>query len=178
MRPNYESARIIAFLLVGYGCVVTIDFAVSPTRDTFLTALAYSPAKMPSSWYWAMGTLLYSLQGIVAVLIGIWTIRHPSRLRTSIVIMTGLSFLSGSLLAIATSYYRYWTSNPFEFSYIRRMIMHFAMFGACILVILARRGSKSVGPACRQCGYLLIGLSGPRCPECGRVDTLDEFYQL
>jgi len=49
-----------------------------------------------------------------------------------------------------------------------------------------RRLSKpsDIGPTCERCGYLLIGLMEPRCPECGepfpRADIrslLDELDQ-
>ena len=32
-------------------------------------------------------------------------------------------------------------------------------------------------PRCLQCGYLLIGLSSTRCPECGSEPTLDELWR-
>lgn len=32
-------------------------------------------------------------------------------------------------------------------------------------------------PQCMNCGYLLIGLSSTRCPECGDEPTLDELWQ-
>ncbi len=41
--------------------------------------------------------------------------------------------------------------------------------------VLSRKGDP---PTCVGCGYHLIGLAEPRCPECGRVYTLDEFYEL
>jgi hypothetical protein len=30
-----------------------------------------------------------------------------------------------------------------------------------------RRQRRPEGPRCQKCGYLLIGLPEPRCPECG-----------
>lgn len=35
------------------------------------------------------------------------------------------------------------------------------------LLICGLRERDLDGPRCRQCGYLLIGLTVPRCPECG-----------
>ncbi|MGD8452749.1 MAG: hypothetical protein PVJ57_13095 [Phycisphaerae bacterium] len=47
----------------------------------------------------------------------------------------------------------------------------------CVLAMLIMEDSRKVGRPpephrCRGCGYLLIGLTEPRCPECGRVCTL------
>jgi hypothetical protein len=46
-------------------------------------------------------------------------------------------------------------------------------FGASLLFLLQRAWDKmlarSTGDRCVGCGYLLIGLPQPRCPECGRA---------
>src|SRR5450432_2768366 len=54
------------------------------------------------------------------------------------------------------------------------MTFIFCIFGLALLVggaILLRRGlwTRRIGdePHCRVCNYILIGLSGGRCPECG-----------
>ena len=43
----------------------------------------------------------------------------------------------------------------------------------------ATTGLSEAGPVprCMNCGYLLIGLSSTRCPECGDEPTLDELWQ-
>jgi hypothetical protein len=33
---------------------------------------------------------------------------------------------------------------------------------------LSRRTERKEGPRCAECSYLLIGLTEPRCPECGQ----------
>lgn len=40
-----------------------------------------------------------------------------------------------------------------------------------VLVHVARRRRASGEPQCSRCGYLLIGLPEPRCPECGTPFT-------
>jgi len=49
-----------------------------------------------------------------------------------------------------------------------------------VLVVLLQRlrNTELETPNCPKCNYSLRGLSEPRCPECGRVYTLDEFYNL
>ncbi len=37
-------------------------------------------------------------------------------------------------------------------------------------------GVNGLTPKCLQCGYLLTGLRGTRCPECGDEPTLDELW--
>jgi len=37
-------------------------------------------------------------------------------------------------------------------------------------------GGDGLTPKCLQCGYLLTGLRGTRCPECGDEPTLDELW--
>jgi len=56
-----------------------------------------------------------------------------------------------------------------------------AFFIAAVVAWKSRSTHRSVEQsriACSQCGYDMRGLSEPRCPECGRMYTLDEFYQL
>lgn len=38
-------------------------------------------------------------------------------------------------------------------------------------------GFRDAPPQCISCGYLLIGLRGTRCPECGDEPTLDELWR-
>ena len=40
-----------------------------------------------------------------------------------------------------------------------------ACFGWLLLYLSERRGDNET--RCRKCGYILRGLSEPRCPECG-----------
>lgn len=40
-----------------------------------------------------------------------------------------------------------------------------ACFGWVLLYLSERRGDNET--RCRKCGYILRGLSEPRCPECG-----------
>lgn len=40
-----------------------------------------------------------------------------------------------------------------------------AMLGWVLLVVLHKRRESET--RCRRCGYILRGLSEPRCPECG-----------
>ena len=48
-----------------------------------------------------------------------------------------------------------------------------AAFGVALLIMLQRGWDKmlarSTGDRCIGCGYLLLGLPQPRCPECGRA---------
>ena len=51
------------------------------------------------------------------------------------------------------------------------------LFAVCLAIVLVRsRSVKSDGlPRCRKCGYLLVGLRDPRCPECGTGFDLEEL---
>src|SRR5439155_1314104 len=55
-----------------------------------------------------------------------------------------------------------------------------ALVGLIVIWRLQRtaRASDERVPVCAKCTYVLEGLSEPRCPECGRVYTLDEFHRL
>lgn len=44
-----------------------------------------------------------------------------------------------------------------------------------MFIIIHRRWGPPADPCCRHCGYLLIGLTEHRCPECGRAFTLSEL---
>lgn len=44
-----------------------------------------------------------------------------------------------------------------------------------LLVGLQWRARVEPGPRCRNCGYLLIGLTEHRCPECGTTFNLSEL---
>ncbi|MBI1827128.1 MAG: hypothetical protein HYR83_12180 [Planctomycetes bacterium] len=61
------------------------------------------------------------------------------------------------------------------------MSWRIAALAAWIVIWRLQRAAKRIDervPVCAQCSYMLKGLSEPRCPECGRVYTLDEFHRL
>ncbi len=39
--------------------------------------------------------------------------------------------------------------------------------GVVVLVVLQTRKQRDRETRCRKCGYILRGISEPRCPECG-----------
>jgi hypothetical protein len=50
------------------------------------------------------------------------------------------------------------------------LIISLPVAAALILWLVERRRlskTSEIGPTCERCGYLLIGLVEPRCPECG-----------
>lgn len=67
---------------------------------------------------------------------------------------------------------------PLRWENLPRVVNQYSMFFASVIILLGLRYSEKRSPLCTRCGYLLGGLTEPRCPECGRVYTLDEFYQL
>ena len=43
----------------------------------------------------------------------------------------------------------------------------FGLPGFAIALYIATRGPRDPETRCRKCGYILRGISEPRCPECG-----------
>ena len=110
---------------------------------------------------------------LVAVLSGAAIILWPSRVLIALVVWCTALF--------ASSFAHGWPLQNIDPLWLLAI---FSQSFACLigLVVLSRhtrhiRDSDS-SPHCEQCGYALRGLSEPRCPECGRVYTLDEFYKL
>ena len=51
-------------------------------------------------------------------------------------------------------------------------------FVALVIIYAQKRSPGDEAPHCEDCGYSLRGLPEPRCPECGRVYTPEEFGAL
>ena len=74
---------------------------------------------------------------------------------------------------------RYFTGSVENIGYVIGLVGPLAALAVALVIIArSRSGAGEGSPSCVQCGYELRGLVAPRCPECGRVYTLDEFYRL
>lgn len=88
--------------------------------------------------------------------------RKPTLIAT--VVLTGLAMISWYFTSIG----RVWF-NSMSYPDVQIAMSVGLSFAACLgwvlLVVLDTRRDNET--RCRKCGYILRGLSEPRCPECG-----------
>jgi hypothetical protein len=78
--------------------------------------------------------------------------------------LAGLALFSWYFTSIGPVYF-----NTFSHPEVQIAMSAGLSFAACLgwvlLVVLEKR--RDTETRCRKCGYILRGLSEPRCPECG-----------
>jgi len=66
---------------------------------------------------------------------------------------------------------RFWPLGYWHLAYALGTVLPASLLGVAVFAFLTRRHGPQpqVDPysRCRRCGYILHGLSRPRCPECG-----------
>lgn len=82
-----------------------------------------------------------------------------------------VEFLSEMLGRLPTSMNRTWLPGYWHLAYTLGTVLPAALIGVVVYALLTRwlgpPPPADVHSRCRRCGYILNGLSRPRCPECG-----------
>jgi hypothetical protein len=115
-------------------------------------------------------------------IIGAAILRKSGRLVAGLLVLALIEFIN----VIASMYWQnsvnvgagwYWEWGSFlrTGAELFRMPILFLATALVARYVLSRKGDP---PTCVGCEYQLNGLTEPRCPECGRVYTLDEFHRL
>lgn len=122
-----------------------------------------------------LGGFACVLEAAAIILAGFLILARPD-----FITVAALIWFLGTLLK--TTYFL-WRATGFDatlenFGYV--VVLLSPALGLSILVVLLRglRKTELETPSCLKCNYSLRGLTEPRCPECGRAYTLDEFYDL
>ena len=156
------AAAIVALVMLGLGIVDHGD-NVHIRDDHVAIALLMSVAPWLLSLRFVWGgyrgrrNLLLAIFGVVAI----WAVTIPvcvlidMKLRGAdfLIAATIFSAICGTLTLITTSWYRHKRGRPLE----------------------TQEGHVNVN--CPTCGYSLVGLYEPRCPECGARFTIDELIR-
>ena len=189
MSSRDQIGRLIGYVLIGWGTLFIISSALN-----FKKIIEYAgqivflhqgaPLSSPSIWD-GPSTLTLLIEASIAFFTGIAVLRRPKRVYKAVCLVTAVALVT-ALIRTRFFILAFWRQmGPPGLQGIRIVVADFARTAVGIMAIIALRRSKmweraetGLGPACSQCGYLLCGLSEPRCPECGRVYTLDESYRL
>lgn len=179
---------LIAYPLVAQGALVLIGYL--PRTPFFIESIVTFLADTQNVNWLAVSEITYALLGVADVVFG-WFILSPrrGRLERQLMALALLHLFMGVVTSIAT--YELWAHlssitgsglGLIEYGY---SILNLAFpFGLLIAAILMKRmvscshADGIPSPICSGCNYRLKGLNEPRCPECGRVYTLDEFHGL
>ena len=159
-----QPSAALGYALIVYGALNVFLAATSLIRD-LQTIRSFGGL-------WATNVLYASaFEFMVTLLAGITIILRPNRILIALACWCAALFVRPFTFG--------WSFNSISYS-----LHAFSFPIACLigLIVLWRRrqtfSTKEPFAQCEQCGYSLRGISEPRCPECGRVYTLDEFYRL
>ncbi len=146
------------FIFVGH--IVFLLFTLPSLRGTSMrVSVAVSVAQC---WFALFsGILILVRQNRMLLAFGLWSV----------------ALIAGDIVSFVDMFGWSLSTIRFQALYFFRALSFLAAF----VYLLCMRNSwdaKTSVPLCTQCHYDLRGLNEPRCPECGRVYTLDEFYQL
>jgi hypothetical protein len=173
MRPN--DSKLISYALIGYGLMNLVG-----------GSLRFGGLRI----YWADFLFLRNpealveftryVESVVAVSAGILLLRRPARAFSLVLVLTIISTCK-MIFAIREGVLQAQrVGRPIDQAAYGAFISWFALpvMGLVTLLVIRRSPTEASVPRCGSCGYDLRGLIEPRCPECGRVYTLDEFHEL
>jgi hypothetical protein len=189
MSSRDEVRRVIGYVLIGWGTFSIFGSALNFRNITeyagqIIFLHQWVPSSSISVWDGAI-TFTTLLDGIVALIAGITILRRPTLILNAVCVVTVAALFMALIRtwSYTVAPWRQGVSSTLE--WVRLVVANYPSFAVGIMAMIALRRSRlferadaEPGPACRQCGYSLFGLSEPRCPECGRAYTLDEFYRL
>lgn len=184
-RHTLNPAKVFALSLIAYGTVgLTATF---PTLK-WLAGIFLEAIRTRSTWPFFQNfgilTVVASALGVLTtwgtLALGLLVLRRNQALLPALSVLATF-MLTREVVALCgrLQYQTYYG----VFQYITEVANSFALPGALSVAAIAVWKSKpnphrDLQIACSRCTYDLRGLSEPRCPECGRVYTLDEFHQL
>jgi|CXWL01.1.fsa_nt_gi hypothetical protein len=120
-------------------------------------------------------------EALIAIASGFLLVLRPERLVMGISAWCCVLIIKDLLRSPWNMPSSYWLK---DMNIVCHVLWNFAAPMGCMVGVIALRKRRDrTAPSisklsCARCGYSLRGLTEPRCPECGRVYTLDEFYQL
>jgi hypothetical protein len=177
-------AKVLAYSLTAYGAVGL--FSALPYMK-WIGGILLEAIRTRSTWPF------FQNYGVVAVIESALRVLTVSgilalgllMLRRSQLLFPGLSLLATLALIKAVFFHFLNPHSSFRlFDRITDLANSFALPCSLFVAVIVFWKSKASPPLgnpqipCSRCSYDLSGLIEPRCPECGRVYTLDEFYQL
>lgn len=174
--PNLS--RVFAFALIGYGAV--------GLPGTFFTAkqlvdLFVNWSNTRTTWLF-VGEAFRVFTVWAALGFGFLVLRRPRALESALVFMGICTFADGLCLCLARYQgLSYLTIFPHISFFSSFLAVPAGIFVAAFAVWKSKPILQSAQQsliACNQCGCDMRSLIEPRCPECGRVYTLDEFHKL
>ncbi len=92
-----------------------------------------------------------------------------------------------ALLSLQISYFGFWWSCMVGWTFVNKLIFDDLLFvmglcwfisaliGGIVVFVMLLHPNKAQGPVCAHCDYSLIGLTEPRCPECGTGFDMEEM---
>ena len=172
-RPSTRTTILLALALFLFGCVLALlewrlsiigllDYRINLTRlSPLVIHVALVPAILPLRhrrhpwpfWFYAVSVELVAGLSGYAVLFHILPRSEPPAVG-----------VWGSWWVTVLSFVAIW-------------LVSVGVAAICATAIHHLFGKPRLEPRCAQCGYLLLGLSEDRCPECGNPILLDEVRQ-
>lgn len=179
--------KAFAYALISYGAIGLPGTFFSVKH---LVGIVIDSTRTGSTWPFFQNWGLHAVVGSSFRVLSVWgaltfgflMIRRPKALAPALIFLGFCSLIPGicgylvpnrGLSSLTLFQHVTVFSNSFSLS--------IAFFIAAVAVWRPGRTLQSTEHAklaCSQCGYDMRGLAEPRCPECGRVYTLDEFHGL
>ena len=102
---------------------------------------------------------------------GVWFSPTKAYVGRSSALAVVVRFSSEKLERLPIGWNRFWPLGYWHLAYALGTVLPASLLGVAIYAFLTRRHGPQpqADPysRCRRCGYILNGLSRPRCPECG-----------
>lgn len=175
MRSRSDYTKVISYALIGYGLMNLLGAVLRfGGMRHYLADFLF--LKNPE----ALVEFARYVEALLALISGILLLRRPGRAPAIILMLTIVSAckIGFAIREGITQAQR--AGRTIDEAAYGAFISWFALPVIGIMTLLAVRRIRAGEslPHCESCGYDLRRLNEPRCPECGRVYTLDEFYQL
>lgn len=120
-------------------------------------------------------------EALIAIFSGFLLVLRPEKIVVGVSAWCCALIVKDFFLIPRNVNWSYWSK---DLNIVCHVLWYLAVPLSCMVGVVAlqrrrvRTSYSNSQPSCVQCSYLLRGLTEPRCPECGRMYTLDEFYQL
>lgn len=163
------------YLLRAFGAALIVFGSINTALSVY-TLADFNSINSFGGWWISASIIVMTFESLTALVLGMVALSRQNRL----LLVLGL----WSAVFLAVRFFRSISMFGLSLSNLSYMAWHFAspcaFLVAFVLLYRTRHSwnTSIAGPNCAQCRYNMSGLSEPRCPECGRVYTLDEFYQL
>ncbi|MBI5762889.1 MAG: hypothetical protein HZA51_05110 [Planctomycetes bacterium] len=180
-NSSKTAKAVVVPIFIGYGLISLISYVplVHDWRSAFQSSAAHGLLNFPSRF--AHAAVL--VEAIGMCLSG-WLIHRSVKVPRSLVaLVLLLSFIAAATyvvtLPLAIAKLGNQAVRLLDFLIVARFFQYpLLIYGLTVYLQKepATRGESA--PICAYCGYSLKGLEEPRCPECGKRYSLDEYYKL